>query len=187
MHIGIDASRATVVRRTGTEHYARRLIEALLAAGGERSYTLYFRDPPPAGVFAGAEQRVIPFPRLWTHLRLSFELVTRPRPDVLFVPAHVLPLAPPLPAVVTVHDLGYRHFPGAHPGGQRAYLDWSTRYSARAATHVLADSAATQRDLAHFYGVPAAKVSAGHPVRDERLGPVGPAPARARHNRAASL
>src|SRR5258705_156811 len=84
-----------------------------------------------SGAFPGAELRVIPFPRLWTHLRLSFELLTRPRPDVLFVPAHVLPLAHPLPSVVTVHDLGYRHFPGAHPASQRLYLDWSTRYSAR--------------------------------------------------------
>src|SRR5438045_1153741 len=152
MHIGIDASRATVARRTGTEHYARRLIQALLAIGGSRRFTLYFRDPPPAGLFPDAQQRVIPFPRLWTHLRLSWELMARPRPDVLFVPAHVLPLAHPLPSVVTVHDLGYRHFPGAHPARQRLYLDWSTRFSARAATHVLADSAATKRDLAHFYG-----------------------------------
>jgi glycosyltransferase involved in cell wall biosynthesis len=182
MHIGIDASRATVVRRTGTEHYARRLIEALLAGGGERRYTLYFRDPPPAGAFPGAEQRIIPFPRLWTHLRLSFELITRPRPDVLFVPAHVLPLAHPLPSVVTVHDLGYRHFPGAHPAGQRLYLDWSTRFSARAATHIIADSSATRRDLAHFYGVPAARVSVVYPGRDERLGRVDPAPVRARYN-----
>jgi glycosyltransferase involved in cell wall biosynthesis len=185
--IGIDASRATVERRTGTEHYARRLIEALLAvdgeiAGGERRYTLYFRYPPPAGAFPGAQQRVIPFPRLWTHLRLSFELLTRPRPNVLFVPAHVLPLAHPLPSVVTVHDLGYRHFPSTHPASQRRYLDWSTGFSARAATHVIADSIATQRDLAHFYGVPAEKVTVVYPGRDERLHAVDPAQVRARYN-----
>ena len=182
MHIGIDASRATVARRTGTEHYAQRLIEALLAAGGARRYTLYFREAPPAGLFPGAERRVIPFPRLWTHLRLSYELINRPRPDVLFVPAHVLPLAHPLPSVVTVHDLGYRHFPGAHPAGQRLYLDWSTRFSARAASHVIADSSATQRDLAHYYGVPAHKVSVVYPGRDEQLAWVDPAAVRARYH-----
>jgi glycosyltransferase involved in cell wall biosynthesis len=180
MHIGIDASRATVARRTGTEHYARRLIEALLAQDGHR-YTLYFRDAPPAGAFTGAEQRVIPFPRLWTHLRLSYELLTRPRPDVLFVPAHVLPLAHPLPSVVTVHDLGYRHFPEAHPARQRLYLDWSTRFSARAATRVLADSHATQRDLERFYGVPAEKVSVVYPGLDEGLQRVDSAAVRARY------
>jgi glycosyltransferase involved in cell wall biosynthesis len=181
MHIGIDASRATVARRTGTENYARRLIEALIAAGGSRQFTLYFRDAPPAGAFPGARRRVIPFPRLWTHIRLSYELIARPRPDVLFVPAHVLPLAHPLPSVVTVHDLGYRHFPGAHPAGQRLYLDWSTRFSARAAAHVIADSAATRRDLGRFYGLPAEKVHVVYPGRDERLGHVDPAPVRARY------
>ena len=138
MRIGIDASRATRARRTGTENYARQLIRALLAAGRGDKFTLYFRARPPAGDFAAADQRVIPFPRLWTHVRLSLELLTRPRPDVLYVPAHVLPLAHPLPSVVTVHDLGYRYFPDAHPLAQRLYLDGSTRYSARAATRVIA-------------------------------------------------
>ena len=170
-----------MARRTGTENYARRLIEAMLAAGGERRFRLYFRDAPPAGAFVGAEQRVIPCPRLWTHLRLSYELVSRPRPDVLFVPAHVLPLAHPLPTVVTVHDLGYRYYPGAHPARPRLYLDWSTRFSARAATHVLADSAATQRDLNRFYGVPTEKITVVYPGRDESLARVDPAPARARY------
>jgi len=181
MIIGIDASRATVARRTGTEHYARRLIAALLAAGAGHRFRLYFRDAPAAGIFPGAELRVIPFPRLWTHVRLSLELLTQPRPEVLFVPAHVLPLAHPLPSVVTVHDLGYRHFPGAHPARQRLYLDWSTRFSARAATHVLADSAATQHDLTRFYGVPPEKISVVYPGREDSLARADPAPVRARY------
>ena len=39
-------------------------------------------------------------------MRLSAEMAVRP-PDVLFVPAHVLPLIHPRRSVVTVHDLGY--------------------------------------------------------------------------------
>ena len=186
MRIGIDASRAALARRTGTERYARELIRALLAAGSRHTFTLYFRGAPPAGAFPGAfpapKQRVIPFPRLWTHIRLSLELLARPRPDVLFVPAHVLPLVHPLPSVVTVHDLGYRYFPGAHPLGQRLYLDWSTRFSARAATRVIADSLATRGDLARFYGIPPEKVTVVYPGRDESLAPADPAAVRARCN-----
>lgn len=174
MVIGIDASRAVGgARQTGTENYARRLIEALLAAGGGRRFRLYFREAPPAGLFRvnppDVEQRVIPFPRLWTHVRLSYELLRRPRPDVLFVPAHVLPLAHPLPTVVTVHDLGYRYFPDAHPMAQRLYLDWSTRFSARGATRVIADSQATRADLSRFYGIAAEKITVVYPGRDETL------------------
>ena len=126
MLIGIDASRAVAARPTGTEVYSQRLIQALLALESHHRFRLYFRSPPPVGAFAGAERRVIPCPRLWTHLRLSWEMACRP-PDVLFVPAHVLPLIHPAISLVTVHDLGYLHFPQAHPRLQRLYLDLSTR------------------------------------------------------------
>jgi glycosyltransferase involved in cell wall biosynthesis len=115
--------------------------------------------------------RVIPFPRLWTHLRLSWEMVRRP-PDVLFVPAHVLPLVHPRASLVTVHDLGYLYFPAAHPWRQRLYLDLSTRWNARAAAHVLADSQATRSDLISRYGATPDRITVAYPGRDEALTPV---------------
>ena len=176
MLIGIDASRAVAARPTGTEVYSQRLIRALLALDGVHQFRLYFRSAPPAGDFPpaflrGAEMRVIPFPRLWTHLRLSWEMARRP-PDTLFVPAHVLPPVHPRASLVTVHDLGYLHFPEAHPRLQRLYLDLSTRWNARAAAHLLADSAATRADLVARYGTPPEKITVAHPGYDETLAPV---------------
>jgi len=181
MHLGIDASRATAAHRTGTEHYSLRLTQALLAQSGTHNVTLYFRQPPPTGLFNSGQQRLIPFPRLWTHMRLSWELLTRP-PEVLFVPAHVIPAICPVPAVVTVHDLGYRYFPDAHPLTQRLYLDLSTRFSARAAKHILADSEATKRDLTKFYGTSPEKISVVYPGRDETLTRMDAAAMRAKYN-----
>ncbi len=190
MRIGIDASRTTVARRTGTEGYALNVIRAMLAGDPAHDYLLYFRDDPAPDLFSNGTRRVLPFPRLWTHIRLSFELLAaafgfaqdKPRPDVLFVPAHVLPLIHPLPSVVTVHDLGYKYFPDAHPFAQRLYLDWSTRFSANNATHVLADSLATKRDLIHFYQIPPDKITVVYPGRDESLRRVDPASVRAKYN-----
>ena len=51
---------------------------------------------------------VIPFPRLWTHVRLAAELHRRP-PD-LFLHRRVIPASYRGPAVATVHDLGYLLF-----------------------------------------------------------------------------
>jgi glycosyltransferase involved in cell wall biosynthesis len=171
------------MQRTGTENYARRLIQALLdQAPPAHRLRLYFRDAPAPGTWAGGEQRIIPFSRLWTHVRLSWELATQPRPDVLFVPAHVLPWLHPLPSVVTLHDLGYRHFPDAHPLAQLWYLDWSTRFSARAATRLIADSLCTRADLTRFYHIPTDKVTVIYPGRDESLRRVDPAPVRAKYN-----
>ena len=171
MLIGIDASRAVSARPTGTEIYSQRLIEALLALDSPHRFRLYLRSTPPAGAFPGADLRVIPFPRLWTHLRLSWEMTRRP-PDALFVPAHVLPLAHPRASLVTVHDLGYLHFPETHPWQQRLYLDLSTRWNARTAAHLLADSQATKADLVTRYNTPPEKVTVVYPGRDETLTPV---------------
>lgn len=170
MRIGIDASRAVAGYPTGTETYSRRLIQALLELGGPHRFRLYFRSPPTPGEFAGAELQTIPFPRLWTHIRLSWEMLRSP-PDVLFVPAHVLPPIHPAISLVTVHDLGYRVFPHMHPRLQRAYLDWSTRWNVRAAMHLLADSMATKADLITHYAAPAEKISVAYPGFDETLSP----------------
>ncbi|MBE9471462.1 MAG: glycosyltransferase family 4 protein, partial [Chloroflexi bacterium] len=171
MLIGIDASRAVSARPTGTEIYSQRLIEALLALDSPHRFRLYLRSTPPAGAFPGADLRVIPFPRLWTHLRLSWEMTRRP-PDALFVPSHVLPLAHPRASLVTVHDLGYLHFPETHPWQQRLYLDLSTRWNARTAAHLLADSQATKADLVTRYNTPPEKITVVYPGRDETLAPV---------------
>ena len=172
MLAGIDASRAAATRRTGTENYALHLIRELLAVGSDHRFRLYFRQaPPPQLARMRAEMRVLPVPRLWTHVGLSWEMLRRP-PDLLFVPSHVVPLVHPRCCVVTVHDLGYHHYPETHTAWQNLYLRWSTRHNARSARRILADSEATRRDLVAFYGTPPAKISVVYPGRDESLAPV---------------
>lgn len=169
MLIGIDASRALSSAPTGTEYYSRALIGALLeqASPGLR-FRLYTRHASPVGAFPSTrnyEARAIPFPRLWTHARLSWEMLTRP-PAALFVPAHVLPPIHPRNSVVTVHDLGYKYFPDAHPVFERLYLDLSTRWNVRAARAVIADSNATRTDLIRGYGAPPDRIQVVYPGYD---------------------
>lgn len=180
--IGIDASRAVTTQRTGTEAYATFLIRALIDAAGDRSQRLrlYFNRPPLDGLFPTAshvEQVVIPYPRLWTHVRLARELRQRP-PDVFFTPAHVIPWRYRGASVATVHDLGYHYFPQAHTRRQLAYLRWSTRHNARVSRLVLADSMATRSDLQRFYAIDPAKVHVIYPGVDPDLRPVTDAVAR---------
>jgi len=174
MHIGIDASRAAVAARTGTEWYSLQVIRRLVTLDAEDTYTLYSRAPLPAEVPLAPPRvtaRVMPFPRLWTHARLSWEMTRRP-PDVLWVPAHVLPLVHPRRAVVTIHDLGYLHHPESHPALHRLYLRLSTAWSARAATHLIAVSQATKSDLVREYDVSPDKVTVVYHGVDERFRPV---------------
>jgi glycosyltransferase involved in cell wall biosynthesis len=181
LRLAIDASRTTVRQRTGTEQYALHLIRELLSLETDHLFELYFRDPPPGDLFpsqTNVAKKVIPFPRLWTHLRFAAAL-WRSQPDVTWVPAHTLPRFFPGQAVVTIHDLGYLYFPEAHPDRERRYLDWSTRYSAHRATKVMADSSATQRDLVEHYGIAPNKIEVVYPGVDENLHPIRDAEALA--------
>ena len=169
MRIAIDASRTTLERITGTEHYARELIRHLIRLNDQlpqpHQLILYFRDAPQPATFppsAHVIQRVIPLHRLWTHLGFAYGLL-RDRPDVVWVPAHTLPFVFVGKSVVTVHDLGYRHFPQTHAWSQWLLLEAYTRFSAWRATRVLADSHATARDLTRFYGTPTAKIEVVYP------------------------
>ncbi len=175
MLIGIDASRAVVARRTGTENYSLQVICSLVKAAPEHHYRLYLRDVAPEGMLPQGErvEHVLVRPqRLWTHLGLSWEVLRRP-PDVLFVPAHVVPAWHPPRTVVTVHDLGYRFFPRQHTLRARLYLDLSTRFSCRAACRVIADSEATAQDLRREYGVPQGKIVVAYPGLDPKLSRAG--------------
>jgi glycosyltransferase involved in cell wall biosynthesis len=177
MRLAIDASRTTAPRITGTEAYARDLIRALIRhspnseigpsfkPGHSTFIDLYFRDAPDPDLFPyypRVTQRVIPFRRAWTHIRFAAAL-WQDRPDWTFVPAHTLPLLFPGRAAVTVHDLGYKVFPGAHTRLSRLYLDMTTRFSAQRAAVVFADSRATAADLTRWYGTPPDKIRVVYP------------------------
>ena len=173
MLVGIDASRALRTPRTGTENYSLYLIRALAALDTPHRWRLYADRPPPTGLIegAGVEWRVMPWPRLWTHMRLAWEVTTHP-PDALFVPAHVIPAMRRCPTVVTVHDLGYLYHGAAHRPLDRAYLRASTLWNARVARAVLADSEATRRDLVAHTGCDPSKIVVAYPAGAEGLAPV---------------
>ncbi len=172
MLIGIDASRALRAKRTGTERYSLEIIRHLLVlpAAAQHQWRLYVDVVPPQEFFPaqtpGAAQPnveicYLPARHLWTHRALAREVIQH-KPDVLFIPAHVLPFVLPSrrlpPSVVTLHDLGYHYFPEAHTRFQRLYLQVSTRWSATAATQLIAVSQATANDITQFYGAPSDKI-----------------------------
>jgi glycosyltransferase involved in cell wall biosynthesis len=160
MHIGIDASRIAVAERTGTERYSVELLGALAQIDRHNQYTLYCNGLPPALPCVGPNfaLRNIPFPRLWTHARLSLELRRHP-PERLFVPAHVVPLLHPAHSIVTIHDLGYLAFPETHTFARRLELHLTTRWSTRAARQLIAISQATRNDLITHYSVAPEKIA----------------------------
>lgn len=155
--IGIDGSRLTVGERTGTENYSYQLLKALAALEPADPIRVYIdAETTPSFVPDRFEYVEMPFPRLWTHTRLSWEMARRP-PGVLFVPAHVIPLWHPR-SVVTIHDLGWLYEPGAHSANRQRELTLTTKWSCRVASKIIAISSSTKRDLVEKYGVAEEKV-----------------------------
>ena len=162
MLIGIDASRTAKEEKTGTENYSWNLINALAGADKKNRYVLYFNKIPSNFEISQANfsTKMIYSPRFWTQGRLAWECLTHP-PDILFVPAHTIPVLrrPNLKTVVTVHDLGAEFLAEYHQWPQKIYLNWSTEYIAKHATHLIAVSNFTKKDLMHTLKVPSSRIS----------------------------
>ena len=174
MLVGIDCTPAIRRVATGTEIYARSIIEALAVSRGPRTMRVYANAiEAPAWLPGGVEWRGIPFPRMWTHWRLR-QALRRERPDVTFIPSHVLPFALGLKSVVTIHDIGHRREPRSYSRTARWYLEATTRYAARRANRLIAVSQSTADDLARFYNVPGGRISVVHSGIDPMMRPQDP-------------
>ncbi|HEV2014610.1 MAG TPA: glycosyltransferase family 1 protein [Candidatus Dormibacteraeota bacterium] len=174
MIVGIDGTPAVRRVMTGTEVYARSIIEALAASRGARTMRVYANTiEAPPWLSSGVEWRGIPFPRFWTHWRLR-QALRRERPDVTFIPSHVLPVALGLKSVLTIHDIGHRREPRSYSRTARWYLEATTRYAARHANRLIAVSKSTADDLVRFYHVPGGRITVVLSGVDPRMRPQDP-------------
>jgi len=165
MIIGIDASRANREQKTGIEWYSYHLIQELkkisLAPGDKFIlYTPFKLKGLLAEMPVNWEERVLkwPFKYLWTQVRLAWEMLFYP-PDVLFVPAHCLPLFSSVKKVVTVHDLGFKHFAKSYSLFQRIYYYISHYWSLKMAKQIIVPSEFTKNDILKNFCSPKGKIT----------------------------
>ena len=160
MIIGIEAQRANNSEKTGVEHYAKELILELAKIDSQNQYILYLQTQPEKW-FSELPQnfkvKVIPFPKFWTQIRLSWEMLWH-APDVLFVPASTLPLIHPR-SVYTEHDVAWVYYPEIFTWSQRWFhriFSWVARSRA---TKIISISQSTKRDLIKHYKVNSQKIA----------------------------
>lgn len=147
--LGIDASRSLRSEPTGVERYSTEIIKALIEECG-KNFEIRLYTPEWNETFPKKIQSRIRLPRLWSLVRLSLEMLLN-KPDLLFVPAHVLPFFAPKRSFVTIHDVGYEKFPMAYGGFQSFYLEWSTRRALRRAEKVIVPTESVKKDLIKYY------------------------------------
>lgn len=108
--------------------------------------------------YSFVRERIIPFPKMWTQVRLSAEMIHE-EPDVLFIPSHVLPLVHAERSVVTIHDTAFVHYPDSYSFFQRKYLTFTTWLAVREAKKIIVPSRATKSDLMKSFRCPEGKIA----------------------------
>lgn len=194
MKIGIDASRANLKTRTGTEWYSYHLIKNFSLIDKENEYILYTKGPLRTdlkGLGPNFKNRVLKWPPrfLWNQIRLSLEMLLRP-PDVLFVPAHTIPLIHPKNTITTCHDIGFEHFPelyakkeigwknnllkrllgflvriltlGRYSNNELDYHRFSMHFAVKHARLIITPSYFTAQEIQHFYTINPERIKVTH-------------------------
>lgn len=155
MLIGIDASRAARKIRTGTENYSRNLIFNLAKIDRINQYILYV-GPDYDGCFDALDKnfsiKIIQNKRFWTQIGLSAEML-KSKPDVLFVPSHILPLVTPKKTVVTIHDLAWKYFPQAYSKGEIRLQNLAIKRAIKKKSNIIVYSKSTAADLKKYYRI----------------------------------
>ncbi len=162
MLIAIDASRLTTTRQpTGVENYCQAVISGLLKQDAAGQIILYTPRPIPS--LPHSRQKILswPFSKLWSQLRLAWELLIHP-PDVFFSPAYVIPFLALLnrktKKVVTIHDVAFIHLPASYSFWQRYFLTLTTRQAVKHADKIIVPTQTTKNDLIKYFNCPAEKV-----------------------------
>jgi glycosyltransferase involved in cell wall biosynthesis len=189
--IYVDVS-AAVHRRAGLGRYAESLTRALVAReqdhrgdpGGEPSYGLFYNrergvEPLPGLEHLPATTVTLGY-KPWRMLvwlgqmaRVGFDRLL-PRANLFHATEHLLLPLQSIPAVITVHDLIFRHLPEHHKPLNRWYLNLALPLYCRRATHVIAISECTRQDLVAAYGLPSEQITVIHEAADPRFRPQPP-------------
>lgn len=158
MLIGIDGSRAFIKNRTGIEEYSYQVIKNLTNELSGR-VVLYVRENQiiDFDLPKNWEIRIIKWKRFWTQIGLSLEILMHPI-DVLFVPAHTVPVIHPKKTFVVIHGLEYEFCPKAYSFWGAIYMRTSIKKSCHWAIQIISVSKNTKKDLMNLYEVPGNKI-----------------------------
>ena len=162
MIIGIDATRANKPHKTGVEWYSYFLIHELIQLDPTITWRLYFNSDPEPGLQQlgpNVEYRQLrwPFTYLWTQIRLSWEMLINP-PDILFIPAQIIPLIHARKTITTIHDVAYEVFSEDLSFKSRSYLRFAAYLAKWFCRLILTVSQFSKDEIIKYYGIAADKI-----------------------------
>lgn len=162
MIIGIDASRANRDIKTGTEWYSYNLILELAKIDSENRYFLYTPEKLKEKLSKlpnNFEEKILSWPPkyLWTMLRMSYEM-KKQSPDLLFVPAHIIPLISPQKTVTTIHDVGFVRFPDLYSNLEVKYHKFGLEQAIKKASTIITISEFSKKEMIELYHIDSQRI-----------------------------
>lgn len=145
-------------QRTGDETYAANILRELGMLASSAGIRLVAATRRPDLVPNGVEPFELPARSQELRMAWSLPRVLRRLDASLAHTQYALPLRPPCPCVVTVHDLSFEREPDVMTRRDRAIFRLVVPRAVRDAARVLTVSERTKRDLVELYGVDPAKV-----------------------------
>lgn len=179
MRVGLDARTLTASSRSGVEQYVVNLVRALAGLKDSPEIIAYTDGPIPdpelarAAASGGLRTEIVRAKRGWLRAALPLRL-RRDKADLVHLPSTIVPRLLPCPAVVTVHDLAWAHYPESYDPRDLRMQTRAVPPSVRRAAHVIAVSESTARDLQEILEVPAGKISVTLLGVSSRFSPEGP-------------
>ncbi|MBT4349817.1 glycosyltransferase family 4 protein [bacterium] len=152
--IGLEATRANRKDKTGTEWYAWHLLEQFKKIDKNNKFIVYYNKTLVGDIKSCPTNFILrqlkwPFRKLWTHLRLSFELIFNPVDK--FFASNAVPLFTRGEVTVTVHDLGFFRQPKLYHPLEKIYHKVSHRLAITRANKIIAVSQATANDIIKYF------------------------------------
>ena len=145
-------------QRTGDETYVSNLLRELGPLAREAGIVLIAITRGPDLVQNGVRSFELSTVPQELRMALSLPRTLRRLRAALSHTQHALPLRPPCPCVVTVHDLSFERDPKLMSWKDRTIFRAVVPRAVRGASRVLTVSERTKADLVELYGVPAAKI-----------------------------
>jgi glycosyltransferase involved in cell wall biosynthesis len=140
-------------QRTGDETYVRNLLRELAPLAPDAGMRLVAVTRRPDLVPEGVEAVELAARSQELRMALSLPRMLRRLGAALCHTQYALPLRPPCPCVVTVHDLSFAREPELMVFKDRLVFRRVVPRAVRQATRVLTVSERTKRDLVELYGV----------------------------------
>jgi len=173
VHVAIDA-RLADYRIGGIAQYTIQLARGLAGLEAPERFTLLRSARPKIAADTvdgvAAARLLTPPHHPLEQLALPVELL-RVRPDVLHSPDFIPPLRRSCRSVITVHDLGFLHYPCTLTGASRRYYSQIGR-AVRSADRIIAVSECTRDDLLQLVQADPGKIDVVFEAADPSFTPV---------------